>query len=486
MGRSGHWLLWAGVLLLSVALHWQAWGMELRGMHVWRQTQTQQAIDAFVEEDFNILNPRKLDRGAGDGIARFEFPLYQWTVALLAKAVGNSVLLGRIVNFLLGLLGIGGLYAMLRRHGRPMAMAAAYLMAFSPAWFYYTTCPLPDVLVLTLCIWGMHGLMALYDGFTWGTFLRMMACFAAAALVKLPYLIFYVAPAVWWLQQWRHPHPRRLRRQLLTALVPALTLVPIWLWYSLAMQGWGAGGVTQGILDPRVDWGKVPGIAWYYLWQLVPRTLVSVAAVPLVLVGAVAVSRRLRAAPALRPMAWAWAALALAFAAYVVYELPIIGIEHDYYLFPLVPMLALLGGAGAQSLWRSRRWPLRVLVVVLLLAVPLMTWRRIAPRWDVANAELNRDLVTHAAALRAASPDDALVVAGPDVSHNVFLYYLDRKGWSWDENQGLDAEKLGNWRDAGAAYLYCDDRGYDGDPAIRSLLADSIGMYGTIKVWRLR
>jgi len=75
---------WVGlgtVILIQLVMHFNHFTADLVGVHVWRQTQTQATIDSFYTEDFNILNPRKLCRGEGDGIHRREFPLLQWTIA---------------------------------------------------------------------------------------------------------------------------------------------------------------------------------------------------------------------------------------------------------------------------------------------------------------------------------------------------------------------------------------------------------------------
>ena len=73
--------------LVSILLHWNVFQMDLVSIHVWRQTQTQNTIQSFHEEDFNLFNPRQNHRGSGDGILRMEFPIMQWIFAGFYKTL---------------------------------------------------------------------------------------------------------------------------------------------------------------------------------------------------------------------------------------------------------------------------------------------------------------------------------------------------------------------------------------------------------------
>jgi hypothetical protein len=59
-------------------------------------------------------------------------------------------------------------------------------------------------------------------------------------------------------------------------------------------------------------------------------------------------------------------------------------------------------------------------------------------RWNTDSPGFNKDLYTYKNELRTISKPTDLVVVGNDVSQFIFLYYIDRKGWVFNENQ-LDA-----------------------------------------------
>jgi hypothetical protein len=486
--RYERWWLYLALPLVSLVMHWKVWSLELQGMHVWRQAQTQQTIDSYVEEDFNILNPRNLARGSGDGIVRLEFPLYQWMVALVAKFTGGGVIVSRLFSFLLGWLGIWGVHRLLKVMFREsgIALLGAFFMCFSPVWYYYTACPLPDVLALCLGIWGMALLMELVEEVRWGKVIGLAACFGAATLVKLPYGMFYVASLVWWVALVVDKRNGIAWRQILgSAMMLLLSLVPAAAWYAVAIPEWGPAGVAQGIFSELVEWDRFPGILSYHAQQMFPRTIISIATVPFVAIGLVKGWQWLRKGKTELRMALPWLALGGMFFLFYAYEFFTIGLYHDYYLLPIVPSLVGCAALGAWTLVASRQVIWKVLALTLIFAVPIMTYRRIHPRWEEQNAEFDLDWKIHKAELRAAVPDDALVVAGPDDSHTIFLYYIHKKGWSWDDNQRLPADRLAGWVKDGAQFFYCNDRKYDEDSTIKPFLGPEIGHYGSVKVYPL-
>jgi hypothetical protein len=463
------------------------WNLELTGPHVWRQTQTQQTIDSFAEEDFNILNPRKLERGAGDGISRLDFPLYQWLVAALGKLGGTPAILSRMVSFLISCVMFWGIYALIVAawSDRFAALVGAFAGALSPAIYYYGTSPLPDILALALGVWALVFLVRSTYGFHWGQVSLSLALVGLATLAKLPYILFAAGHIVWWVH---HALPRGGwggRRLLAVLALGLLALVPAVLWYAWAMPTWGASTTLDSLAFNNWDGAKFLEYVRFQLLEMYPRTLLSVALVPLFCWGCVQwfIHPTFKASRLINRIL---VAVAVATALFDLLEINVIGIYHDYYLLPAVPLLAIPVAMGGSHLLGLRKvWP-QLMMVALIGLVPLMTYRRIHPRWRPENAEFNRDWVIYSNQLRAAVPEDALVVAGPDVSHNISLSYIHKKGWCWDHNQTFDATKLDEWHALGAQYLYCDDRSDDHQAAMAAKIGSPIAQFGSIFVYRLR
>lgn len=144
--------------LLSLFMHRKIFNKELMSIHVWRQTQTQSTIISFYEEDFNILNPKRNNRGNGDGIFRMEFPIMQWLIAGCYKLFGNHLIITRIFIFIIGLLTVWGLYSLIANafNNPSMGVIGAWCLMFSPAFYYYIVNPLPDIFALCTCIWSVR------------------------------------------------------------------------------------------------------------------------------------------------------------------------------------------------------------------------------------------------------------------------------------------------------------------------------------------
>ena len=86
----------------------------------------------------------------------------------------------------------------------------------------------------------------------------------------------------------------------------------------------------------------------------------------------------------------------------------------------------------------------RGLAWVSLGVLPLLAFLRIDSRWDPQHPGFNKTLLTDQAELQSLIPKDAIVIAGPDNSAHIWLYYLDRKGYTFD-NRGLTAWALNRW-----------------------------------------
>ena len=79
----------------------------------------------------------------------------------------------------------------------------------------------------------------------------------------------------------------------------------------------------------------------------------------------------------------------------------------------------------------------------------------------------------------------ASVRIGNDVSRYISFYYIDKKGWGFD-NDNLTSDKLKTMIDNGAEFLYSDSRKVDSSNLITTHLDELILKKGSIKVFRLK
>jgi len=105
IGKGAASLILLSFVGMSFIQHTQFLDLEVQGIHSWRQSQTMWNIRNFVRHDNNICNPRiNKFNGGKSNILRYEFPLMQWTIAQVQKAINEEIRVVRIMMFLMGLL----------------------------------------------------------------------------------------------------------------------------------------------------------------------------------------------------------------------------------------------------------------------------------------------------------------------------------------------------------------------------------------------
>jgi len=169
---------------------------------------------------------------------------------------------------------------------------------------------------------------------------------------------------------------------------------------------------------------------------------------------------------------------------FILFEMNMIETVHDYYFMPFIPIIFLLVGLGINRLLlksEKRKWVFG-LVLALILVIPIYSYLRVEGRWD--RIGFNEDLLTYQTELRGAVPADALVCVGNDVSHHIYLYYVDKNGWGF-EKDWITATELAEMIQKGCRYLYCDSRVIDQNPKIQRLFGTKVAVFGSVKVFEL-
>lgn len=480
--RKGKFFLLIAIPLLSLVMHWRVFDLELMSQHVWRQTQTQSNVLNFAEGDMNILNPKRNRHEGGNGIYRREFPLMQWVFAWFYRALGDHIFISRFLSWLIGLSAVGGMYFLGKWAFRNelAGLIAAWTFNFSPEFFYYTVNPLADNLALAAAIWGMAFFFRAREQETLRAWLVSGIFLSLATLVKLPFVMFFGLPGVkLLLNLWRKNKPIF---QLKSGAVMALMLVPPLAWYAWVIPQWPKEGLVEGVFSEKSGLGNILGIVFSHFSSTLPELLLNYATVPLFLGGWVLFFREKKWNSAkFLPVA----AAGLGIIAYFLYEIEMISTVHDYYLFPFMPLLFLLVAFGGMKMLTSDRKLWKYLAITALVVAPLTCGLRMAARWNPENPGYNADLLRYEKELRAAVPDDALVIAGNDKSQFIVLYMIHKKGWNFDLEY-LSEGKLKRAIAGGAEYMYSDSRKIESDERINRHFEKMVFEGGSVRVFKLK
>ena len=360
--------------LVSLLFHIAIFGTDLVGIHVWRQTQTMGTITNFYEAfgrwDFNIFTPHINDYGIsqdGRGLYCMEFPLMQYIVAwfyFILRVPITEVWLVRVLMFGVGLGTVFGIEALMRhifRIDRSLPLVAAWMLLFSPVFYYYMLNPMPDNVALGFSIWGLAIFFKVYeyDHQSTSTELRRyLECLlgslllALAALVKLPYVLFTVPVVILIIDDFLYQYAARWRSVAVLLMLFGCLVSPAW-WYMSVVGHWQGNGVVLGILDSRLtawQWLDIFAFHWYSTQF---ELLLNYAATPFYLFGIaslfIPVLRR-RLFAYYRGEAIAVIGLAVAWISYLAFEANMIGRTHDYYLMPFLPHLLIVATMGYIAL----------------------------------------------------------------------------------------------------------------------------------------
>lgn len=477
-------VVFTAILLVNLLLHWNHWQKDLMSFHVWRQTQTQSNIDNFYEEDFNILNPRKNDRGNEAGFFRMEFPLMQWLVACLYKLFGSHIIITRIAMFVISLFTLLGIYRLIKLlcNKEDTALAVTWALNFSPTFFYYSINPLPDNFALCLGVWGLAKFIQadidkkMIQYFLAGLFLSL------STLCKLPFILFFALPffsLLGKLIQSKFSFSYWIR-----GIILALPLVLPAMWYITVIPQWGGAGsgIVNGVSDNKVPFTTVLEYLQHNLISTLPELLLNYGNALFFIAGLVLI---IKLKYYKKKYFFPFLGLSLAVISYFLYEINMIVKVHDYYLFPFFPLLFIITGIGLHFFLNSKKIMLKRLTLVLLILLPFTCMLRLSGRWDAENPGFNKALLDYKTELQTAVPDNALCIAGSDPTHFVWFYYLHKKGWIFDQDNKnkIHCDSLIK---LGAKYLYSDDTALDNMFYNQHCIEKKLLEKGNIKVYKLK
>lgn len=450
------------------------------GMHAWRQTQTQTNTINFLEEGGSILYPKRNDRGAGDGVFRQEFPLYQWLTAKVYAGIGERPSVMRGVSFALTILTVFGLYFWLARISDDKLIAAitAGAFAFSPTFFYHGFNPMPDNLALCFGAWSLatFQMATIRTSKRWWFLLGLLL--AGASLVKLPFILYYALPGGWLL--W-HRKELGLGQFFTKSALLSLGVVLPAAWYMTVIPEWQGNNIVGGVLSVSYGWSRLFDYFQHNLISTLPELLLNFAAVPAFAYGLYrVVVERTRLYRQYGYFGW----LGLALLLFFFYELHALGKAHDYYLYPYLPVIFLVVCFGLVQWGKAQKNKrLKYLLPGLLVLAPLFCFLRMQHAWDPADPGFNPDLYVFREDLRSAVPDDALVITGIDPSPFIYLYYLRKKGWLI--NNEMTEEAWQKMIADGAKFLYLDTKSLTVKPWMEPYLQREVVKRGSFQVYQL-
>ena len=478
-------ILFPCFILIYLVLHWRVFHYEIGGIHAWRQSQTAENILNFNRYDSNILNPRtnNLTRDLKPTIYRYEFPVMQWTVGMIMRVTGDRISTTRVLMFLLGLIAVLGMYYWLKQFydNCVIAFLGAWAFSFSPVFFYYTMNPLPDNLALCSTIW----FLAFFFRFVKTNSLWMatgsVLCISLAMASKLPYIVFLAAPCAWWLYSVISKRFRQIGSELKFAAIYLLIIAPALWWYAWVIPTW-SNGVLAGITANKLPWDVTVYTLKYHINTMFPKMLLGYVAVIFLLQSFYFALQR----NVMKDVRFWWLlAITFGVSLYFIFEFNMIGVVHDYYMMPFLPILYFMVAYGIKQCIQFKKWTMRMTLILLALmpiVTGITTWNSWSPRYIPEHS----DVYLNYKELRDAAPPGSKCIILNDVSTYIFSYLVDKYAFVFN-NDYLPADWVKDMiLNYDVTYMYSTSRKVDEDPEVNKYLERLVMERGNVRVFLLK
>ena len=410
----------------------------------WRQSDVAAIARNFAQGGFDFFHPRIDWAGNAAGYVGTEFPLLPFAVAIAYNLVGERAWLGRVETILFFAISLPFFFLLVRDlFGEVAAVWSLFFYSFAPLSLFASREFMPDIPSLSLAIAALYcfrralairdsrirsGDAALGERAGAARWYWLSAVSASLSiLLKLPNVVVAAPLAI--VAGIGDPADRHQRCRLKLLIFAIVAFLPTILWYVHAWQiaqqfyphhYFGAGGI------------RVMSINWYWriFLQLATASLTPLLFV-LGLTGVVLAMRDVNA----RTL-HAWLVATLLFVVVAGY-----GSRHQWYQLPLVPIAAAF--AGLTCTRAATHIPgsvaKRTLSILLVLAFAGLTWFYVQSLHHSSGAYLRRTGL----AVREQTGKTALIVAADD-GDPTLLYYAQRKGWHFPEQDGIYAGNPGS------------------------------------------
>lgn len=408
--------------LFSGLLHQKFMNLDIQGNHLWRQSTTMWNIRNFTRHDANILNPRIASFNKGDNLNRYEFPIMQWSIAMIQKVTGEHMLLVRLLMFLFSSIGVIGFYRLmlLLTKEKIVAWLSASLFQFSPIIFQYAINPLPDVLALSCSIWYLFWILK-YDNNRKLKYLIYSSVFLTlASLVKLPFLLFASTSVVLFFKDVIKKR-KLVKSHGVFVIIQLIALLPMVAWYAWVIPQWSGNPVTKSVFSGEANWEEIQGYLIYHAEIMFPKRLLHVPLWPFFILGIFQFVR------SKTNKAWFFSFIAATFLFFIL-EIHAITHVHDYYMFPFIPWLFIFIGFGIQFIYHlSKKWLVYILTAFVIF-MGFYIQNITEGTWELSNSQIDMEIFNNQEELKNVIPRDTKVIMLNDVSQVMLPYILDKQG----------------------------------------------------------
>ncbi|MFM7017124.1 MAG: ArnT family glycosyltransferase [Bacteroidota bacterium] len=440
-------------ILVFIGVHLIYINLPPCSIHVWRQCNTLAVAQNFYDEGLNILEPRVDRRFDSNGITGTAFPLYEWVLALIYKVIGVHKWVPRLFSLAITVTMFVFSFLFLKNitTNKIVAAVSCSLLLWSPEIFYQSINALPDLLALCCGFISLYFITNRDKNTT--TLFASYFFLALSGLVKMQYLMIGIFHLIEMINNYFFQRNMNSIVFLQIFLgVMCLMLVFSWYHYSLGLieesnlRDFGIEIRSACNLTDAYKTIKKNTISDF------PELVFGFANTLVILLGIYFSQKNWK-----HHYFISFAILIGIYITYHLLELRQMDVHH-YYMMPIYFSSLALLYQGISFLMQKR---FTFIILFLLLLQPALACVRIIPaRWGKSDLGISSTFSDEKKLneLKRNIPANAKVIAGPDESGCIYLYFLHKKGFGYERAFQLSTFNNGkplieDYIHRGAAYL---------------------------------
>jgi len=421
----------------------------------WRQCYTASIARNFYYNGMNVFYPQVLASGNTEGyIGGSEFNIYPFAVAILYKLFGIHESLGRLVSIIAFCGGAFFLYKLTRKYaGSTTGLITLLFYTFNPYIFFYSRSFQPESTMLFFSITMLYFFSEWIDREGWWRFALMTFCATFAFLTKIPTICLGLPLLYLCLKKYKLNILTQWKLWLFAILSLTITL----LWYKHANYLKSIDNLSVNSLSfsyyMKYSVYFLTNLHFYekvFYAEVFEKDLIYIGGVFLVL----GIIFTLKKKEFRYIHYWLLAIIIYFFIAAKEVE------WHTYYTMPIiVPASVFVGYALSNSLklitayniTGIRKIVLQLLFVIMVVALPLISYHKITGRYKTKRVEKDYPVQIAGKIVDETARENDLVIGciwgGPEL-----LYYCNRRGWTMDANT-CSIERIEGLKQEGADYF---------------------------------
>jgi hypothetical protein len=406
--------------------------------HNWRQSLTNMIARNFLQIDNNILYPRIDVDGNKTGIMATEFPFYNYLIYLTAKVFGYEHWYGRLINLIISSVGILYFYKILKRFFNEQLAFSASLILLSSIWFAFSRKSMPDTFCVSIVIIGIYnGLRYLYEKRLMNLVLFFIFS-SLGVLCKIPALYLL---SVLILPLFDNQIGFYLKRNLV--IVGILILIVIYTWYFywvphlLAVYGiqlYFPKEIVEGFKELVI---YLPDTFEKFYFS----ALESFVAFGLFLIGLFLIIKQKQ-----KIMFLIFVISSFFFILFIC-KTGYVFSTHSYYIIPYVPIMALIVAFALEQIKKSK---LKTILIFIVIVEAILNQQNDFRIKDSEKYKLEMESVADKFSTR----NDLIAINGGQNPQEI--YFLNRRGWSFNNEKLLNIENINDWKLKGCKYIFID------------------------------